>query len=63
VTKVRRHDRKLLGIGRAYGRLCQECVGELFASQSRRQDMKAASEQGDRESEAKASPGRRMRGR
>lgn len=63
VTKVRRHDRKLLGIDRAYGRLCQECVGALFAGQLRREGITPISEQVDRESATKASPSRRLRGR
>lgn len=34
VTKVRRRDRKLLRIGRTYGRLCQECCHDLLVNRS-----------------------------
>jgi hypothetical protein len=34
VTRFRRRDRKLTGIGRTYGRLCQECFDGLLANQS-----------------------------
>ncbi len=62
MTKVRRHDRNILGIGRAYGRLCLECVGELLARQSAPEGITAASGQVDRESEPKPSLARRIRG-
>ena len=34
VGKVRRGDRKYLASGRAFGRLCDECVTDLFHGQS-----------------------------
>jgi hypothetical protein len=34
VGKVRRGDRKYLPSGRAFGRLCDECVTDLFHGQS-----------------------------
>jgi hypothetical protein len=63
VIKVRRPDRKVLGIGRAYGRLCQECVGELLARPPTPEGIAAASGQADRESETRPTSGRRLRGR
>jgi len=41
VTKFRRRDRKLVGIGRTYGRLCQQCFDELLANQSAPEGTKA----------------------
>ena len=41
VTKVRRPDRSVIGSGRAYGRLCQECLSELI-DQPTREDIAAA---------------------
>jgi hypothetical protein len=38
VVKVRRADRVRLGTGRAYGRLCQECIADL----SRHKESSAA---------------------
>jgi len=34
VGKVRRGDRKYLASGRAFGRLCDECVTDLFHGQT-----------------------------
>ena len=38
VGKVRRVDRKYLASGRAFGRLCDECVADLFHGQSALRD-------------------------
>jgi hypothetical protein len=34
VGKVRRGDRRYLASGRAFGRLCDECVTDLFRGQT-----------------------------
>jgi hypothetical protein len=34
LIKVRRRDRRLLGIGRSFGRLCNECEDELLNRRS-----------------------------
>ncbi len=38
VGKVRRADRKYLTSGRAFGRLCDECLSDLFHGQTARRD-------------------------
>ena len=38
VGKVRRGDRKYLASGRAFGRLCDECVADLFHGQAALRD-------------------------
>ena len=38
VGKVRRSDRKYLASGRAFGRLCDECVTDLFHGQTALRD-------------------------
>jgi hypothetical protein len=38
VGKVRRGDRKYLASGRAFGRLCDECVTDLFHGQTALRD-------------------------
>ena len=38
VGKVRRSDRKYLASGRAFGRLCDECVTSLFHGQTALRD-------------------------
>jgi hypothetical protein len=41
VSRVSAADRKSFGTGRAYGRLCTECIGELRAGRPPRQDTGA----------------------
>jgi hypothetical protein len=38
VGKVRRADRKYLVSGRAFGRLCDECLTDLFHGQTAQRD-------------------------
>jgi hypothetical protein len=38
VGKVRRGDRKFLTSGRAFGRLCDDCVTDLFHADTARHD-------------------------
>jgi hypothetical protein len=43
VTRVRWRDRKTLGTGRVYNRLCQECFGDLLANDSAPDGIEAGS--------------------
>jgi len=38
VGKVRRRDRKYLASGRSFGRLCDDCVSDLFLGQTALRD-------------------------